>query len=410
MPRQLPWLNNGGGGLTQVKQPAKPRAATTLPSDSEDDFFDGTVLATSSKGKGKASWRDEDSAGELPDLSADPSTPRTKSRTKDATRKKRAPSSSPPPIADVVQPQTEYMRQGVSKFDLRDDEWMMVEDEFLETAKLFTRHLHIAEYEKLKERIEAKKKEQVQAVRPVVAGAKLSADGVVKKKAEVQAKRQHKAIRDVFALQKDEDEAEEQVVSLRRNDKSTPKQPPRPALSYETDSEDLDASIPPAKKSTSRPSAAKPTSTIASSSTTGPKSALPTAPTQKPASITPSFAKPALPAARPRGIARKSRFNVDMLDDYVPPVNRGSSNDESKMPPSTIPARNRMATPLSPTTPVRVLLPVKAAEKKPIDEGWGSGLSKETAERLAKRKAEREKGRDGKKKSMKLEDIPTFLV
>jgi hypothetical protein len=37
-----------------------------------------------------------------------------------------------------------------------------------------------------------------------------------------------------------------------------------------------------------------------------------------------------------------------------------------------------------------------------------SGLSKETAERIARRKAEREK--DGKKKNVGLDDIPTFLV
>jgi len=32
----------------------------------------------------------------------------------------------------------------------QDDKWVMVEDEFLETAKLFTRHLHHAEYQRLK--------------------------------------------------------------------------------------------------------------------------------------------------------------------------------------------------------------------------------------------------------------------
>ncbi|KAF2833155.1 hypothetical protein CC86DRAFT_278092 [Ophiobolus disseminans] len=206
MPRQLPWANKSAGGRAQLKQPPKPKAGTRALSDSDDDFFDGTVLAGSSKGKGKAIRDVEDSGDDLPDLPAEPSTPRTKGRTKDALRNKRAQSSSPPPIQDHVQPEVEYMRTGASRFDLRDDEWMMVEDEFLETAKLFTRHLHIAEYQKLKERIEAKKAEQVQAVRPVIIDGKMSAEGMMKKKAEVQEKRQIKAIQDVFASQIDDDE------------------------------------------------------------------------------------------------------------------------------------------------------------------------------------------------------------
>lgn len=397
MPRQLPWLNNGGGSRTQVKQASKARAETKAPFDIDDDFFDGTVLASANKGKEKAARNDKDSEDDVQDLPTGASTPRTKSRTKVASSKKRAPSSSPPPIADIIQPQVEYMRKGVSKFDLRDDEWMMVEDEFLETAKLFTRHLHIAEYEKLKERIEAKKKEQVQAMRPVVAGGKLSVEGTMKKKAEAQAKRQYKAIRDVFASQDDEDEEDTPTTATlagsSRAAASTLKRPPVPVTSHDSDSDDLDASRPPC----SRPIAFK--SVSASSPTAGPKPASPATPMQKLASLAPSFVKPFLPASKPRG-ARKSRFNVDMLDDYVPPANRTSFADESKA--STTPARSKAHIP---TTPVRSSSPVK-----PAAEVRASGLSKETAERLAKRKAEREKDNDGKKKSVKLEDIPTFLV
>jgi hypothetical protein len=383
MPRQLPWLNNGGGGRTQVKQPPKSRAGTKAPSDIDDDFFDGTVLASSHKGKGKAARNDSDSEDDLPDLPTKSSTSYTKFRAGDVSCKKRVPSSSPPPIADLIQPQVEYMRKGVSKFDLRDDEWMMVEDEFLETAKLFTRHLHIAEYDKLKERIEAKKKEQVQAVKPVVAGGKLSVEETMKKKAEVQAKRQHKAIRDVFASQDDEDEAENAptTTKLAGSSRTAISASKRPSVqaSHDSDSDDLDASRPPRNcPIISKPVSAS-ASILASSSTPGPKSAS--------------------PAPRVRG-ARKSRFNVDMLDDYVPPANRTPIAEESKA--STTPVRD---TAYVFKTPVRSLLPVK-----PALDVRASGLSKETAERLAKRKAEREKERDGKKKSAKLEDIPTFLV
>ncbi|KAH7388629.1 hypothetical protein BKA66DRAFT_415082 [Pyrenochaeta sp. MPI-SDFR-AT-0127] len=196
MPRKLPWMNKGGGSRIQAKQPpAKKQCAV---SDIDDGFFDGTVLASSRKDQEPADESDND----FPDLPAEPSTPRTKSR-KDALFTKRAQSSSPPPIADLEQPPIESMRMGVSKFDLRDDEWMMVEDEFLETAKLFTRHLHIAEYEKLKERIEEKKKE-AKAARPVVANAKMSVEGAMKEKATVQEQKQRKAIRDVYASHDDD--------------------------------------------------------------------------------------------------------------------------------------------------------------------------------------------------------------
>jgi hypothetical protein len=63
------------------------------------------------------------------------------------------------------------MHKGVDKFHLHDDEWMMVEDEFMETAKLFTKHLHLAQYETMREEI-AKKKS---ILRPVVSSETPSA-------------------------------------------------------------------------------------------------------------------------------------------------------------------------------------------------------------------------------------------
>ncbi|KAL8798608.1 MAG: hypothetical protein Q9200_007737, partial [Gallowayella weberi] len=52
------------------------------------------------------------------------------------------PSTSPPPAP----PPIEYMHEGFS----HDDIYIMVEDEFLSTAQLFTSHLHHAEYIRLK--------------------------------------------------------------------------------------------------------------------------------------------------------------------------------------------------------------------------------------------------------------------
>ncbi|KAL8826497.1 MAG: hypothetical protein Q9191_003769 [Dirinaria sp. TL-2023a] len=60
----------------------------------------------------------------------------------------RAPSSSPPPTSSAppAPPSIEYMRPGLA----HDDIYIMVEDEFLSTARTFTSHLHHAEYQRLK--------------------------------------------------------------------------------------------------------------------------------------------------------------------------------------------------------------------------------------------------------------------
>lgn len=423
MPRQLPWLNKGGASRTQVKQAPKPRAGAQALSDLDDDFLDGTILAGSGKDNGDGG----DSGDDLPNLPMESSSPRTIRKTGNALRKRRAPSSSPPPIQDYVQPQIEYMRAGASKFDLRDDEWMMVEDEFLDTAKSFTRHLHIAEYEKLKERIEAKKREQVQAARPVVAGGKMSAEGAMRRKAKLLATRQKEAIQDVFASQDDEDGEKPAARSLPTARKTAPPKPARATATTldrpskyvtanDTDSDDLDASRPTFK----RPPVPKPKSTSASSSgtPTGQEAALPAERTPRvPAS--PS-SKNALAPARQR-TARKSRaLPFDMLDDYKPHEYPPTINDKRETPSMT-PARTS-ATAMhgrASETPVRSSSSTKvrplSVATKAIDPGndWGAdrgGVEKTTAEMNAKRKSAREKAMEGNKKVAQFDDIPTFLL
>ncbi|KAH7414050.1 hypothetical protein DE146DRAFT_15743 [Phaeosphaeria sp. MPI-PUGE-AT-0046c] len=394
MPRQLPWLNQGSGSRTQTKRPARAKAGITAPSDIGDDFFDGTVLATASKGKGKgkAVEVDKDSDEDLPISTS------TQLGARDLTRKVRAPSSSPPPIVDDVQPDVEEMRRGVSRFELRDDEWMMVEDEFLETAKLFTRHMRLAEYEKLKEQIEAKKNEQVQGPRPVVTGGKLSAEGAMKKKAEVQEKRQRKAIQDVFASQQDDDEmgTGTQASSFTaRSTTTSMKQPPRPFIIQDSDSDDLDALRPSFKRPAPRPitSSATSASGLKFVSPTGQRPAVPAGPTS-------SFTEPALPAPkRPVGTTRRSRFNIDMFDDYTPPANITSPRPDVHASKVHSPSKPALS-----SSPVTVKIETK------VSDDWGSRLSKETAERIAKRKAERNKEQETRKKSARMDDIPTFLV
>ena len=422
MPRQLPWKNSGGGGSrTQTITPktSAPRLAKTtrISDDIDDDFFDGTVLASNSNGrdKGKAKTT-SDSHDLLPEPPAEPSTPRTR-KFKNVAAQERAPSSSPPPLADYTLPQTEPMRKGVSKFDLRDDEWMMVEDEFLETAKLFTRHLHIAEYDRLKESIEAKKKE-AEVARPVVEGAKRSVESAMKERAMIQDNKQKRAIHDVFASQGSSGDGRASYRPKPNRPASTVSKP-RPATngSRDIDSDDLDAPCAPKSKTAAiEPEAgARPVTTARSRP----------AYLNAPEPATASFAKLALPAAttpvRPRSrILRMTPF--DMLDEYTPPI------FDTRTPPAaaafetgiSTSKKSRSQSTTSNYSSPHILQTLGAKTGTPrgsvdLPDDWGSlkdsgGVSLEVAARLAKRKAEREKESDGKKKrATKLDDIPTFL-
>lgn len=71
----------------------------------------------------------------------------------------REPSSSPPPVT-APPPRVEFMREGSEA----DDAWIMVEDEFWSTAKLFTQHLHQAEYYRLKQLAKDKTANRVKVI------------------------------------------------------------------------------------------------------------------------------------------------------------------------------------------------------------------------------------------------------
>ncbi|KAI9668103.1 MAG: hypothetical protein M1821_000923 [Bathelium mastoideum] len=79
----------------------------------------------------------------------------------------RSPSTSPPPEP----PPQEHMRDGYAK----DDAWIMVEDEFLQTARLYTQHLHHAEYQRLKAQAKMQRASAIQSiVRPVTNPERMS--------------------------------------------------------------------------------------------------------------------------------------------------------------------------------------------------------------------------------------------
>jgi hypothetical protein len=55
-PRKLPWLEKGSAGKAKVKdspKPAEKDGQNDIDPD-DDDFFEGTILASSRKGKGRA--------------------------------------------------------------------------------------------------------------------------------------------------------------------------------------------------------------------------------------------------------------------------------------------------------------------------------------------------------------------
>jgi hypothetical protein len=193
------------------------------------------------------------------------------------------------------------------------------------------------------------------------------------------------------------------------------KRAPLPATILDSDSDDLDAR--PTKRSTA--SKANPSSALSSSTIAGQKSALPAAQrTQAPAS---SFAKPALPTARQRAASRKSRATpFDMLDGYVPRAKASATSNANETSPTLFRANTATTTerPATLRAPVRsysspqATAAPKSSKTVGFSDDWGtsSSVSKATAERLTKKKAEREKQREGRKKGDSIDDVPTFLV
>jgi len=363
MPRQLPWVSKA--------QPRPARNQGVAASLLDDDFFDGTMLAHGGSGKERAL----DSEDDLHDLAADSSTPQTNLLGRGAHRVSPALSSSPPPIAKSEEVQAEPMRQAVSQFHLRDDEWMMVEDEFLETAKLFTRHLHIAEYERLKRTIEARKKEAGIA-RPAVPSADFSPDSSMRKTAKRQEKHSRPAVRPIFTGQTHNNEPP--TTQAKRT-----KTPSLPAIPSDPDSDDLDTFPPPRRHTHPHPK--KPTP----------------APAPPPRSPTPPR-----PPLDPRRRPPRTTTPLDILDAYAPP--------RSAHTPAPRNAENLSATRYACPTPSPPLQAHATTEEDTPAATATAGAG--TSARLAKRKAEPDgRGTTAQRRSrtkrhaVQLDDIPTFL-
>ncbi|KAK4161555.1 hypothetical protein QBC43DRAFT_217393 [Cladorrhinum sp. PSN259] len=154
MPRQLPWkLNAATGqkdGHPKKNSHASSRTATTVSSRS-------------------------------------PAPPhrRNERSTPPASKPNRSPSTSPAPEP----PKEEFMIDGVD----HDDRYRMVEDEFLCVASQFTKHLHAAEYQRLKGLAKSENAETIRAISRPVTGE--MTDLVRRRHAALDtASKQHKGI------------------------------------------------------------------------------------------------------------------------------------------------------------------------------------------------------------------------
>ncbi|GAB1318722.1 hypothetical protein MFIFM68171_08932 [Madurella fahalii] len=136
MPRQLPWKVKSEN---TTQSPSRPKAAASpAPSASRSPAHHPTPTPKSDSTPG----------------------PSSKLRHGLGRSSIRSPSTSPPP-----EPlKEEFMIEGVDQ----DDKYRMVEDEFLAVAGDFTRHLHTAEYQRLKNLAKSQNAETIQNIsRPV---------------------------------------------------------------------------------------------------------------------------------------------------------------------------------------------------------------------------------------------------
>lgn len=276
------------------------------------------------------------------------------------------------------------MHKGVNRSDLRDDEWRMVEDEFLATAKLFTQHAHLADYERWKE----SKPTKTVILRPVVPTASPSVEASFHQKAKAQAKAQRKALDDV-----------------EKNDFATPSRASSTKLPSSSISERSRSgsavSSKPVNSSVSRVSYKDPAlrrKAHFSESSDGDDLDAPQRPAQsRPTSTSHTFVKPALPSKAGTARQRPVRASFDFLDD--PPSTKSSHSSAHQ--PST--SRYSQTSASKPKRSLDLLDDFDDFPKR-------TTLPKEQTDRLAKRKADQKKEEEReKRKSVKLDDIPTFL-
>ncbi|KAF2495844.1 hypothetical protein BU16DRAFT_526396 [Lophium mytilinum] len=194
MPRKLPWL---------TQSTAKKKEAVTS--------FEGPKTSRPTK-RQRVFTPEFDEEEENEFIRAGASNAR-----KGKERAERAMSSSPiRSSAEEGPPPKEYMKEGVGA----DDDWMMVEDEFLATATLFTKHLHQAEYARLRKlHVETK---PTAGGRPILQNGKVPAETKNRLSAEAKAKAQWNSIQKSFGYEEGEYPSSPERSNLRGLTKGPP--------------------------------------------------------------------------------------------------------------------------------------------------------------------------------------------
>jgi hypothetical protein len=287
------------------------------------------------------------------------------------------------------------MRNALTKYDLCDDEWMMVEDELLQTAKSFTRHLHLAEYERLKQDLQTRKV----VVRPVIANAKPSEEGKLRMRIEAQRKAQRKALEEVAEATSEEsgDDLDAPVrASFSLQHISTTRQKAASTPSMKN-------MAPPARTTRHAPASNPP------STTPNPSRSIQSIFTQKPqarkeADAQTSNNKPSSnPPKRP---AKTSLFSLlDDLDTPFPSTSTSKPPAQSSHKPSSSPKNNNIPTPPR-RKPLDFLDDIDA--DFPSSKHRVSNV-KDTSSRVTKRRVEDVNAGKKEKKVVRVDEIPTFL-
>ncbi|KAI9772461.1 MAG: hypothetical protein M1840_000664 [Geoglossum simile] len=118
------------------------------------------------------------------------------------------PVRTPPASLPPQPPAEESMREGLEG----DDRYIMVEDEFHAVAKTFTKHLHHAEYVRLKQLAKSQNASKIHTIsRPVDSQTKMREDTKKAKARESMSRLQKNAVRDMLLAKRGEDESDQDL-------------------------------------------------------------------------------------------------------------------------------------------------------------------------------------------------------
>ncbi|KAI4222948.1 MAG: hypothetical protein L6R36_005780 [Xanthoria steineri] len=205
MPRTLPWLKDQRAPQAKATRPPPPKRSRAPDSDSDASDNARSLQRTQARQRRELAQ----GAGRTPSTSPPPAPP--------AVEYVESHLAPPSPIrqSDLTSMEKRYMHEGLA----HDDIYIMVEDEFLSAAQLFTSHLHHAEYVRLKNAAKARNGSTVHPIpaRPTDSITAMRAETKKKKEAEVRTGKNRAALdrmisdtRANVALTSDEEHSEDE--------------------------------------------------------------------------------------------------------------------------------------------------------------------------------------------------------